>query len=216
MSLPPNRTCIGCRRVREKRDLLRLSFDGGSIRIDPKGRLPGRGLYLCRDEACLVLAEKSRAFAKWIAADEARRLIGEIREILGTARGDREGSLLGLIGLARRGGGLEVGLRPSVSRVRAGEGKLLVTARDISERGAREATYAAQAARVPHLVVGTRASLGRALGRDEVVAVLVVDNDAARGLIAAAAAAGGTGVEERERRMERSGPKSRAEGAHEE
>jgi len=83
MSLPPNRSCVGCRRVREKRDLLRLSFDRRTIRIDPKGRLPGRGLYLCRDEACLVLAEARHAFSRWIEADDARRLAAEIREVLG-------------------------------------------------------------------------------------------------------------------------------------
>src|SRR5262245_11322192 len=106
MSLPPNRTCVGCRRVREKKDLLRLSFDGRSIRVDPKGRLPGRGLYVCRDEACLLLAERSRAFVRWISADEARDLVAEIRDLLGSSRPGREEPLLGLIGLARRGAGL--------------------------------------------------------------------------------------------------------------
>src|SRR5512145_1315359 len=122
MSLPPNRTCVGCRRVREKKDLLRLSFDGRSIRIDPKGRLPGRGLYVCRDEARLLLAER--------------------REVLGSSRLDREEPLLGLIGLARRGAGIEIGLRQCVARLRGGEGSVLVTARDISERAAREVTEA--------------------------------------------------------------------------
>jgi predicted RNA-binding protein YlxR (DUF448 family)/ribosomal protein L7Ae-like RNA K-turn-binding protein len=199
MSPAPNRSCVGCRRVREKGDLLRLSFDGRTIRIDPKGRLPGRGLYLCRDEACLVLAETRRAFARWIDADGARRLAAEIREVLGAARPGREEPLLGLLGLARRGGGVEVGLRAAVEGLRAGEGRLLVTARDISERGAREAAEAARAAGVPHVVLGTRASLGGALGRDEVVAALVTSSDAARGLAAAVDKASGSPTGARER-----------------
>ncbi len=198
MSLPPGRSCVGCRRVREKKDLLRLSFDGRTIRIDPKGRLPGRGLYLCRDEACLVLAESGRAFSRWIDAEAARRLAAEVREVLGAARPGREEPLLGLLGLARNGGGVEIGLRASVERLREGGGRLLVTARDISERGAREAGEAARAAGVPHVVLGTRASLGGALGRDEVVAALVVSADAARGLLAAARKASGSPHGDRE------------------
>jgi ribosomal protein L7Ae-like RNA K-turn-binding protein len=92
-----------------------------------------------------------------------------------------------------------VGLRAAVEGLRAGEGRLLVTARDISERGAREAAEAARAAGVPHVVLGTRASLGGALGRDEVVAALVTSSDAARGLAAAVDKASGSPTGARER-----------------
>jgi uncharacterized protein len=44
----PQRTCVACRKVMPKRDLNRLvKTPGGEIQIDPGGRLPGRGAYLC-------------------------------------------------------------------------------------------------------------------------------------------------------------------------
>jgi predicted RNA-binding protein YlxR (DUF448 family) len=33
----------------------------GSVVIDPTGRLPGRGAYLCRDASCWSLAARRRA-----------------------------------------------------------------------------------------------------------------------------------------------------------
>ncbi len=186
MGLPPHRTCVGCGREREKGDLLRLALDGRTVRVDPRGRLPGRGLYLCRDEACVLLAQKGRALARWVDADEERRALEAVRGLLGVGGRERNESLLGLIGLAKRAGEIEVGLRGSLDRLRRGEGSVLVTASDISERGAREAARAALEAGVPLVVVGTRSTLGSELGTSEVVAALILGRNMARGLLAAA------------------------------
>jgi len=49
----PQRTCAACRQVKQKRDLVRLVRTAeGSVKVDEKGRQPGRGAYLCRDRAC--------------------------------------------------------------------------------------------------------------------------------------------------------------------
>jgi predicted RNA-binding protein YlxR (DUF448 family) len=48
---------VACRTVRPKRDLRRIvRTPDGRIVVDPTGRLPGRGAYLCNDDACLELA----------------------------------------------------------------------------------------------------------------------------------------------------------------
>jgi hypothetical protein len=49
----PLRTCVACRRKREKAELLRWVVTGGTARPDPAARGPGRGAYVCRDERCL-------------------------------------------------------------------------------------------------------------------------------------------------------------------
>jgi len=55
----PQRTCIGCRQVRDKKDLARLvSTEDGIAEIDVLGRKPGRGAYLCTRKACWELALK--------------------------------------------------------------------------------------------------------------------------------------------------------------
>ena len=58
MGAGPLRTCVGCRRKREQRGLLRVALrPTGEVAI---GRdVPGRGAYVCRDRACVEQALKS-------------------------------------------------------------------------------------------------------------------------------------------------------------
>jgi len=183
----PSRTCVGCGRVREKRELLRITISGNTARVDPKGRLPGRGLYVCREEACVAVAEKRRGFSRWIAADEAVRLFAAVREALGGGRADGDERVLALVGLARRAGFVEVGLRNVLAALARGDGRVVVMARDISQRGGLVVTRAAHEHEVPQVVVGTRVLLGVALGAGETVAALVVDEHSALGIVRAAA-----------------------------
>ncbi|MFQ5825893.1 MAG: RNase P modulator RnpM [Dehalococcoidia bacterium] len=56
----PRRTCIGCRQVRGKREIIRLvgTADGG-VEIDTTGRRAGRGAYLCLNRDCWSLGLKA-------------------------------------------------------------------------------------------------------------------------------------------------------------
>ena len=59
------RTCVGCRRRRPKRELVRLvrGADGVVVR-DATGRAAGRGAYVCVEVACLERALKSGRLAQ--------------------------------------------------------------------------------------------------------------------------------------------------------
>ncbi|MCX6004963.1 MAG: YlxR family protein [Chloroflexi bacterium] len=48
----PQRTCVACRKMQNKRDLIRLVCSAEIIEIDPKGKKPGRGVYLCHYRGC--------------------------------------------------------------------------------------------------------------------------------------------------------------------
>ena len=55
----PQRTCIACRTIGGKRGLLRIvRTPEDRVVLDPSGRLPGRGAYLCREGGCLTAAIK--------------------------------------------------------------------------------------------------------------------------------------------------------------
>jgi len=58
----PQRTCVACRQVRPKRELVRVvrTLDG-RVCVDPSGRLPGRGAYLCGTAACWERALKRKS-----------------------------------------------------------------------------------------------------------------------------------------------------------
>ena len=61
----PQRQCVGCREMKNKRDLIRVvRSPEGTISLDFKGKLPGRGAYVCPDPACLAKARKSRALER--------------------------------------------------------------------------------------------------------------------------------------------------------
>jgi len=53
----PQRTCIACREVRTKRELVRIvRTPEGQVMIDPTGKMSGRGAYLCRSKHCWEVA----------------------------------------------------------------------------------------------------------------------------------------------------------------
>ena len=61
----PQRQCLGCREMKNKKDLIRVvRSPEGEISLDFKGKKPGRGAYVCPDGACLAKAKKSRALER--------------------------------------------------------------------------------------------------------------------------------------------------------
>lgn len=60
---------MGCRRVAEKRDLVRIVHDGVLYRLDAAQVAPGRGAYLHTDEACAKRALRARAIPRALRTD---------------------------------------------------------------------------------------------------------------------------------------------------
>jgi hypothetical protein len=55
----PLRTCIACRQVKPKWELVRLvRTPQGEIGIDHRGKRSGRGAYLCKSQTCWELGLK--------------------------------------------------------------------------------------------------------------------------------------------------------------
>lgn len=48
----PQRTCVGCREVLPKRQMLRIVRTADGIQIDPTSKLAGRGAYLHDQREC--------------------------------------------------------------------------------------------------------------------------------------------------------------------
>jgi len=61
----PLRTCIGCGRKRPKKELVRVvRIPSGQVEVDPSGRRPGRGAYVCPGADCLAVAVKGGKFGR--------------------------------------------------------------------------------------------------------------------------------------------------------
>lgn len=48
----PLRTCVACRQVKAKRELVRIVKTEGGITVDLHGKKSGRGAYLCKAKKC--------------------------------------------------------------------------------------------------------------------------------------------------------------------
>ena len=65
----PMRQCVGCREMKEKRQLIRVvRSPEGEVSLDFKGKKPGRGAYVCPDPECLKKARKSKALERVFSA----------------------------------------------------------------------------------------------------------------------------------------------------
>lgn len=61
----PQRQCVGCREMKNKKDLIRVvKSPEGAISLDFGGKKPGRGAYVCHSVECLRRARKSRALER--------------------------------------------------------------------------------------------------------------------------------------------------------
>jgi len=72
----PQRTCVGCRTVQAKRQLVRLVRTAqGSVEIDPSGKAQGRGAYLHDRRECwrTALASGALDHALKVTLTEAER-----------------------------------------------------------------------------------------------------------------------------------------------
>ncbi len=55
----PQRTCIACKQVRPKRELIRVvRTPAGHIELDPTSKKSGRGAYVCARRSCWDIALK--------------------------------------------------------------------------------------------------------------------------------------------------------------
>ena len=77
----PLRTCIACREEKPKREMLRIVKNAaGEITLDFSGKLPGRGAYLCNNEACVRKLRKYRLLHKAFSADVGEEIYARVEE----------------------------------------------------------------------------------------------------------------------------------------
>lgn len=61
----PQRTCIACRQVKGKRELIRVvRTPEKTVKIDATGKTAGRGAYMCQNPTCWEAALQRGALAR--------------------------------------------------------------------------------------------------------------------------------------------------------
>lgn len=76
----PQRKCVGCNEMKDKKALLRIvRSPDGEVSLDLTGKKNGRGVYVCPNKECIAKAMKEkrleRALGKTISNDVYQQLL---------------------------------------------------------------------------------------------------------------------------------------------
>jgi uncharacterized protein len=159
----PQRSCLGCRESREKRDLLRFVLaPDRTLLPDLLAKLPGRGAYTCMKASCLRSAVRKNQFARSfkgeIRCDGAEVLTGRVITLL-------EARIGSYLALANKAGKVVSGSDLVMELVRKNKAGFLFIAVDISPEIGAKISFLAEKLAVPHLHVFTKERIGAFLGK---------------------------------------------------
>lgn len=171
MKAEPRRSCIACRAERSKEELLRFVLSPeGELVPDLKGRLPGRGAYICPVAGCLRRAVERRQFGR---AFRREPLPASPQQLLELVRGRLEEKIAGAISLANKAGKVVSGTDAVIATLKGGEAELLILARDCAPASAERLLHAAAKGGVEVLTFFDRERLAALIGKEMRVAVAV-------------------------------------------
>lgn len=61
----PQRTCIGCGEIHNKKEMVRIvRSPEGAVSLDRSGKKPGRGAYVCPNAGCIEKAFQSKSLER--------------------------------------------------------------------------------------------------------------------------------------------------------
>ena len=77
------RMCMGCNNKKDKRELIRVVLNkNGEIAIEKKGKLAGRGAYICDSIECLEKAIKTKRLEKCFDMKIDKNIYNELRGVI--------------------------------------------------------------------------------------------------------------------------------------
>lgn len=162
----PQRSCIGCRTVREQGELVRfVCAPDGAVLVDYRHRLPGRGAYVCLNRECLERAVARRQFDRAFKRSCQPLQAGQLSRSISAALAQR---LAALLGMARKSSQVLSGGNQVLDALdKPAELAVVILADDISDGVAAKLVGKAGAGGVPCLRFATKTDLGQLLGRSE-------------------------------------------------
>ena len=79
MASKPLRMCIACRKMTDKKELIRFALLEDEVVLDENHKIQSRGAYICNNETCIALAKKKNALSRHFK----RKVPERIYDILG-------------------------------------------------------------------------------------------------------------------------------------
>ncbi len=170
MKHQPARTCIGCRGIFTKDEVIRIVAGPGDVVIDYREKLPGRAAYVCPRKGCISKALQKDNLTKALHMNVRLPGAEEFVNLLSAAI---QSKIKSLISMAAKAGKLAAGHSAVMDALEKGRVRLLLFARDVSE-GTREKTAVPSSETLRAVTLFTRDELGMILGR-ELVGVIGIE-----------------------------------------
>ncbi len=178
MKHEPERTCIGCRGVFEKDDVVRIVAGPPGIVIDYREKLPGRAAYVCPTVECITKSlskeNLSRSLHCKVRSPEAVVFIAQLAALITE-------KIKALIVMSAKAGKLAAGYSAVHDAVEKGRVSMLLYTLDLSE-GTKEKVATPTAASVRCTTLFTREELGTLLNRELVGVIGIADAGLANAL----------------------------------
>ena len=162
----PQRTCGACRTARDKKDLVRFVLaPDGSVLVDYRQRLPGRGVYTCFDLSCLTAALKKNVFRRGFRKECQPVALNELQRQLCQAV---EQKILTLIGIARKSGQIVAGTQAVLDLLKsANTPALVLLSDDISSAIGDKIRRSAESKKILCAQLFDKELIGQLLGKEE-------------------------------------------------
>ncbi len=74
----PQRMCVSCKKMKDKRSLIRIVKNNEEIRFDDTFKAAGRGAYVCGDAACIDRVCKYKLLNKAFKCDVPPEIYSEL------------------------------------------------------------------------------------------------------------------------------------------
>jgi len=174
----PERTCIGCRNVLPKDEVIRLVSGPDGILIDYREKIPGRAAYVCPRKECISKALARETLMKALKLKVRAPGVGDFVSKLCLIISEKIKSLLSI---SMKAGQIAAGYSAVQDALDKGRVKLLLYASDLSD-GTREKIAAHGFATLRQETLFTRDEIGNILNRELIGVVGILDQGFASAL----------------------------------
>ncbi len=167
----PERTCVGCRGVFKKKEVVRVVAGPDGAVIDYREKLPGRAAYVCPRRECISKALGKEGLFRSLHIKGKPPSPEAFIGWMATAITERVKSL---VSMAAKAGRLAAGYSAVLDALTKGRVELILFTIDIAE-GTREKVLEGGAVHLPQVALFTKDELGIMLNREFVGVIGIED-----------------------------------------
>jgi len=178
MKHQPERTCIGCRQVLKKGDVIRIIAGPAGLVIDYREKLAGRAAYVCPRQECIRKAftkeTLSRSLHLKIVPPDAATFMSQLAASITE-------KIKSLLAISMKAGKLAAGYSAVQDALEKGRVELLLYAEDLSN-GTREKVAVRGLEAIRHETLFSRDDYGGIINRELIGVVAILDKGLADAL----------------------------------